>query len=135
MTPFAAKLVSSKPCFYHHIFFITGTRISRKNEKSMTLSVLSVLICWSTLRFFVTEISSPCSDLPLQQQSFCKPHRQSARTRAETDQFTLLQLSLQPFCLSSNSKERATANEIKREPALQWICFPTSLMLQLTLAC
>ncbi len=42
-------------------------------------------------------ISSLC-----QQQSVCKRHRQSARARAETDQFTLLQLSLQPFGLSSN---------------------------------
>ncbi len=36
------------------------------------------------------------------QQSVCKPHHQSARARAETDQFTPLQLSLWPFGLSSN---------------------------------
>ncbi len=54
MTSSAAKLVSSKPCFYHKIFFATGTRISRKNEKSVTLSVLSVLIGRSMLRFLVT---------------------------------------------------------------------------------
>ncbi len=27
MTPFAAKLVSNKLCFYHDIFFATGTRV------------------------------------------------------------------------------------------------------------
>ncbi len=47
MTPFAAKLVSNEPCFYHYIFFATETKVSPKN-------VLSVLIRWSTLRFLVT---------------------------------------------------------------------------------
>ncbi len=37
-----------------------------------------------------------------QQQSVSRRHRQSARARAETDQFTPLQLSLQPFGLSSD---------------------------------
>ncbi len=40
MTLFAAKLVSSKPCFYHDIFFATGMRVSWTNEKSVTLSAL-----------------------------------------------------------------------------------------------
>ncbi len=33
MTPFAAKLVSNKLCFYQDIFFSTGTRASRKKLK------------------------------------------------------------------------------------------------------
>ncbi len=43
-------------------------------------------------------------------------------SQAETDQFTPLQLSLQPFCLIVNLwcklalKERVTTNEIKHEP-------------------
>ncbi len=53
MMPLADKLVN-KPCFYHEIFFATRTRVSQKNEKSVTLSVLSVLIGWSTLRFLAT---------------------------------------------------------------------------------
>ncbi len=35
MTPFDAKLVSNKPCFYHEIFFAAGTRVSWKNKKSV----------------------------------------------------------------------------------------------------
>ncbi len=45
-------------------------------------------------------IGSPCSDSPLTTAECLQSHRQSARARAETDQFTLLQLSLQPFGLS-----------------------------------
>ncbi len=41
MTPFAAKLASNKPCFYHDIFFATWMRVSHRDEKSVTLSVLS----------------------------------------------------------------------------------------------
>ncbi len=37
-----------------------------------------------------------------QQQSICKPQSQSVQARAETDQFTSLQLPLQLFGLSSN---------------------------------
>ncbi len=54
MTSFAAKLVSSKFCFYHEIFFTTGTRVSWKNEKSAMLSELSVLIGRSVLCFLAT---------------------------------------------------------------------------------
>ncbi len=54
ITPFAAKLVSNKPCFYQDIFFATRTRVSRKNEKPVTLSVLSVLNRRSTLCVFAT---------------------------------------------------------------------------------
>ncbi len=44
MTPFAVKSVSNKSCFYCDFFFATRTRVSQKNEKSLMLSVLSVLI-------------------------------------------------------------------------------------------
>ncbi len=47
MTPFAAKLVSNKACFYRDIFFATGMKILRKNAKSVMISVLSVPICQS----------------------------------------------------------------------------------------
>ncbi len=53
MTPFAAKLVSNKPCFYQS-FLATGKRVSQKNEKLVTLSVFSVLIRRSTPRFLAT---------------------------------------------------------------------------------
>ncbi len=65
---------------------------SRKNKLPQTLSVLLLL-------------SDRWQRVPTrlcQQQSVCRPHRQSDRARAETDQFTPLQLSLQPFNLSSN---------------------------------
>ncbi len=54
MTAVAAKLVCNKPCFYHDIFFANGMRVSWKNEKSVTLSVFSVLIGQSMLRFLAT---------------------------------------------------------------------------------
>ncbi len=44
MTPFAAKLVSNKPCY---IFFATRSKVSQKN----VLSELSVLIGRSILHF------------------------------------------------------------------------------------
>ncbi len=84
------------------------------------LSVLSVLMGQSMLRFLATGYSDTswlahrALTRLCQQQSVCKPHRQSARARAETDQFTLLQLSLQPFGLSSDRRE--TTNGIKNEP-------------------
>ncbi len=107
MTPFAAKLVSSKPYFYYDISFAIGTRVL-PNEKSVVLSVLSVLIGRSMLHFLVTGDVGACRlghyalTHLCQQQSVCKPHCQSARAQAEIDQFALLQLSLQPFRLSSN---------------------------------
>ncbi len=54
MTTFTAKLIFSKSCFYHDIFFATRTKVLWKNEKSAMLSVLAVLIGWSTLHFLVT---------------------------------------------------------------------------------
>ncbi len=54
MTPFAAKLVSIKPCLYHDIFFAKGMKVSQKNKQSKTLSVLSVRIGWSMLHLLVT---------------------------------------------------------------------------------
>ncbi len=36
MTPFTAKLVSNKPCFYRDIFFATRMRVSQESEKSVT---------------------------------------------------------------------------------------------------
>ncbi len=111
MTPFAAKLVSSELCFYRDIFFATRTRVSWKIEKSVTLSELSGLIGRSMLHFLATgDVSSSrlahhALTRLCQQQSVCKTHRQSARARAETDQFTPLQLSLQPFRLTSNWTE------------------------------
>ncbi len=100
---FAAKLVSNKPCFYQDIFFAIRTRV----EKSVTLSVLSVLIGRSMLRFLATgDIGMSWlahrALTHLCQQQCLQSHRQSARARAETDQFTPLQLSLQLFGLSSN---------------------------------
>ncbi len=86
--------------------------------KSVTPSVLSILIRWSKLYFLargdVKLISSPCSDSPLllAEASQSKPHRQSARARAEIDQFTSLQLVWSQFKL--DLKERET-NEIKHK--------------------
>ncbi len=54
VAPFTAKLVSNMPCFYHEIFFAIGTRVLHKNEKSVTLSILSVPIRQSTLCFLTT---------------------------------------------------------------------------------
>ncbi len=56
LLPTTAKL----PRFYH-IFFVTRTRVSWKNEQPVTLSVLSVLIQWFMLRFLATgEASTSC---------------------------------------------------------------------------
>ncbi len=49
-TFFAANLDFNKPCFYRETCFAAGTRVSLKNENSVTLSVLSVLIRRFTLR-------------------------------------------------------------------------------------
>ncbi len=74
-------------------------------------SVFSALIGQSALCFLVTgDISTSwlavcafCSNSPnCRQQNVCEPHHHSAQAQAETDQFTPLQLSLQPFGLSSN---------------------------------
>ncbi len=54
MTPFAAELLSNKSCFYQDICFATETKVWRRNEKSVTLSVLSVLIGRSMLHFLAT---------------------------------------------------------------------------------
>ncbi len=54
MTQFAAKLVSDKACFYYDIFFAMRTKVLGENEKSVTLSVLSVLIRRPTLHFLAT---------------------------------------------------------------------------------
>ncbi len=63
MTSFAAKLVSNKPCFYHDIVFANRMRqVSRKHEKSLTLSVYAALL---SARWHSDLISSPCSDSPL----------------------------------------------------------------------
>ncbi len=108
MTPFAAKLVCSKPCFYHDTFFAAGTRVAQTKGKSVMLSVLSVLIRWSALRFlatgdFGTSRLAHCALTRLcQQQTVCKPRCQSAPAHAEMDQFAPLQLLLQLFHLSSN---------------------------------
>ncbi len=103
ITPFTVELVSNIP---FAIFFECFTK--EKKEKSVTLSVFSVLIRRSTLRFSATGdvgtswLAHRALTHLCQQQSVCKPHRQSAPARAETDQFTPMQLSLQPFGLSSN---------------------------------
>ncbi len=54
MTLFTAKLVSNKPCFYHDTFFATRTRVPGKNEKSVMLPDLSVLMRRSMLRLLAT---------------------------------------------------------------------------------
>ncbi len=103
MTPYAAKLVSNKPCLYHDIFFATWTRFL---WKSQCFSVLSVLICRSPLCFLArgdlgtSWLAHRALTRLCQQRSVCKPHHRSAQ--AETDQFTPLQLKLQLFRLSSN---------------------------------
>ncbi len=103
MTPFAAKLVSNKACFYHDIFFATRTRVSQKNEKSVIISVLSVLIHQSTLHFLATGdigtswLAHRALTCLCQQQSVCKPHCQLPQAWAEVDQFTLLQRFLAIF--------------------------------------
>ncbi len=89
MTPFVAKLVSNKPCFYHDTFFATGTRVSRKNLKSVTLCTLcpNLLVSASLLSNKWRQYDL-ISWLNSQQQSVCEPNRQLAPARAETDQFT-----------------------------------------------
>ncbi len=85
MTPFAAKLVSNK-AFFSHIFFAIGTRVLWKNEKSVTLSVLSVVIGRSSLRFLVTgDVSTSwlAHRAPTglcQQQSVCKKRQKPTET-------------------------------------------------------
>ncbi len=70
------------------------------------LSALSVLICRSTVRFLVSDIdASRLAHRALTRLCHhCRRHRQSAQAPAQTDQFTPLQLSLQPFGLSSEWK-------------------------------
>ncbi len=67
--------------------------------KNQWRSLYSVLIHQSTLSDRWRQYELISSTLSV---CVCKPHSQSAGVRAETDQFTPLQLSLQPFCLSSN---------------------------------
>ncbi len=106
MTPFAAKLVSNKPCFYHAISLPPGPAC-RRTMKNQWLSLLSVLIGRSTLCILATGdvgtswLAHRALTLLRQQQSVFKPPGQSARAQAEANQFTPLQLSLQPFHLSS----------------------------------
>ncbi len=77
VTTFTAKLVSSKSCFYHDIFFDTGTRVSRKNEKSV---MVSVLIGRSTLHLLATGdvgtswLAHRAVPRLCQQQSVCESH-------------------------------------------------------------
>ncbi len=96
MTPFAAKLASNKLCFYHEIFFFTV--IWKISDALCTLSPdwpFYVVILSDKWRRYLL-ISSPCSDSPL-------PTTECLQAApSETDQFTPLQLSLQPFVLSSN---------------------------------
>ncbi len=78
MTPLAAELVSNKPCFYSHIFFATGTRVSQKSEKSVTASVLSILIGWSMLHFLATD------DVSMNWLAFCALHPDSPLPTVQT---------------------------------------------------
>ncbi len=77
----------------------------------MMLSDLSIPFCQSALCFLGTgDVSMSCFAVRAlcfqsglcQQQTVCKRHCQLAQARAETDQFTLLQLYLQQFNLGSN---------------------------------
>ncbi len=67
MTLFAAKLVSSKPCFYHDILFSTGRRVFAKKWKIIdALCALSPNAGLLSNRWHQCElISKTCSDLPL----------------------------------------------------------------------
>ncbi len=123
MTPFAAKLVSSKPCFYHEIFFATGTRVSKKNEKSVTLSVLSVLIGRSTLCFLATGdvgtswLAHRALTRLCQQQSVCS-HTVS-RLELELRRTSLLCCNFpcnRLVSVQTGLKERETTDGIKSEP-------------------
>ncbi len=119
MTPFAAKLVSNRPCFYHDSIFATGTRVSWKNGTSVTLSVLigrSALLsnrwCWFEL------ISSLCSDSPLLTTE-CLQATPSVNSRSSWDG-PVYSAATFPVIVSSqfklDLKERETTNIIKREP-------------------
>ncbi len=133
MTPFASKLVSNKPCFYQDIFFATGTRVSWKNEKSVMLSVHSVQICRSMLRFLATGDVGTSWLAHRTQPCLCQKQCLSAWAQTETDQFTPLRLSLQPFNLQTGFKNESHNKRNKAQDGrLQRICFPTSLMLQLS---
>ncbi len=73
--------------------------------QSVTLSVLSVLIGQSMLHSLATgDIST----------SVCEPHRQSARARAETDQFTALQLFLQAQRTMAGNRETSEGVPVGR---------------------
>ncbi len=79
-------------------------------------SLLSVLIGRSVQHFLATgdigknwwAVCALNSDL-----SVCKQHHQLAQDQAKMDQFTLLQLSLLPFCLSSNWTHKREQQQTK----------------------
>ncbi len=123
MTPFTAKLVSNKSCLYHDIFFATGTRVSQKNEKSVTLSVLSVLIRRSMLHFLVRGDVSMSWSSHRALTHLCQQQCLQARLSVGLSSCWHRPINSTvtfPATISSqfklDVKERATTNEIKRLP-------------------
>ncbi len=124
MTPFAAELVSDKPCFYHDIFFAIGTRVLQKNGKSLTLSVLSVLIHRYMLRLSATGEVGMSWLAHRALTHLCQQHCLQATASVDLSSSwdgPVHSATTFPATLSSqfklDLKESATTNEVKQEPA------------------
>ncbi len=113
-----------------------------KNEKSVMLSVLSVLIGRSTQRFLPTGdvsmswLAHRALTRLCQQQ--CLQVTPSVGSSSRWDGAVYSAATFPASVWSQfklDSQERTTTNEIKHEPEQTAVCFPKSLMLQLTLAC
>ncbi len=126
MTPFDAKLVSNKSCFYHDIFFATRTRVPWKNEKSVILSVLSVLICRSMLPFLATGDAITCWLAQCALTRLCQ--QQCLQAASSVGSSWSWDGSVYSFCCNfpcncfvsvqtGLKRENKTSNEIKCEPA------------------
>ncbi len=133
MTPFAVKLISNKPCFCHDVFFATGMKVLWKNKKSDALCTLcpdwpvyAVLLSDRWCRYEL--ISSPCSDSPLPTTE-CLRATPSGGSSSSWDGPVYCTATF-PAAVWSQFKWSSSPRK-----QLQRICFPTSLMLQLTLAC
>ncbi len=120
MKPFTDKLVSNKPCFSHYIFFATVSRVLQENKKSVTFTVLSVLIGWSTRHVLATgDVSTSAGwDRPVYSAAtfpatILSQFKPDLKERATTNEIDLDLL----YCHSTNTPSVHIWNEI----SLPWL--------------
>ncbi len=115
MTPFRINWSPMSPIFTM-IFSLPLRWGFCGKMKNQWRSLYSVLICKSTLCFLATGdvdmswLAHRALTRLCQQQSVCKPHRQSARAGAEADQFTPVQTGLKRERDNKRNKARGEAN-------------------------